>query len=81
MVLVLHQLSGISNDKFRNELENFEENKFQLSCTSRWELYDTVYTERYMSTPDDNPVGYNQSSPLWHLDNLRDKKVNEASSF
>ena len=40
----------------------------------RWELYDTVYTERYMSTPADNPRGYNASSPLWRLDNLRDKQ-------
>jgi len=40
----------------------------------RWELYDTVYTERYMSTPEDNPVGYNSSSPLWRLENLRDKQ-------
>ena len=41
----------------------------------RWELYDTVYTERYMGTPEGNPAGYNASSPLWRLDNLRDKQV------
>jgi len=40
----------------------------------RWELYDTIYTERYMGTPADNPRGYNNSSPLWRLDNLRNKK-------
>jgi len=40
----------------------------------KWELYDTIYTERYMSTPHDNPAGYNSSTPLWGLDNLRDKK-------
>ena len=40
----------------------------------RWELYDTVYTERYMDTPSNNPLGYNASTPLWHLDNLRHKK-------
>ena len=57
---------------------NVDESTFLNAFTSRWELYDTVYTERYMSTPEDNPVGYNQSSPLWHLDNLRDKKVNNA---
>ncbi|GAA6063684.1 hypothetical protein JCM10212_003351 [Sporobolomyces blumeae] len=27
-----------------------------------WALYDTVYTERYMSTPQLNPVGYENSS-------------------
>ncbi|MBW0489795.1 hypothetical protein O181_029510 [Austropuccinia psidii MF-1] len=27
-----------------------------------WRFYDTVYTERYMSTPQLNPDGYNQSA-------------------
>jgi len=40
----------------------------------RWELYDTYYTERYMSTVDDNPDGYNTSTPLTNLENLRHKK-------
>jgi len=40
----------------------------------RWELYDTLYTERYMGRPVDNPEGYNASTPLWRLDNLRTKK-------
>ena len=29
-----------------------------------WRLYDTIYTERYMSTPELNPEGYRQSSCL-----------------
>lgn len=40
----------------------------------RWELYDTYYTERYMSTLEDNPEGYNTSSPLIGIENLRNKK-------
>jgi len=28
-----------------------------------WRDYDTVYTERYMGTPEDNPDGYRRSSP------------------
>ena len=40
----------------------------------RWELYDTIYTERYMSTPADNPAGYNSSTPLWRVRNLKNKK-------
>jgi dipeptidyl-peptidase-4 len=47
----------------------------QPTPSARWELYDTVYTERYMSTPADNPHGYNASSPLWRLDNLKNKEV------
>ena len=34
----------------------------------------SVYTERYMGRPVDNPEGYNASTPLWRLDNLRTKK-------
>ena len=29
-----------------------------------WRNYDTIYTERYMGTPADNPEGYDQGSPL-----------------
>ena len=29
-----------------------------------WTLYDTHYTERFMSTPEDNPDGYNETSVL-----------------
>jgi len=27
-----------------------------------WRFYDSIYTERYMSTPQDNPTGYNATS-------------------
>lgn len=29
-----------------------------------WRLYDTIYTERYMGTPQDNPEGYEQTSVI-----------------
>jgi dipeptidyl-peptidase-4 len=29
-----------------------------------WKHYDSIYTERYMGTPDNNPKGYETSSPL-----------------
>jgi len=29
-----------------------------------WKLYDSIYTERYMKRPKDNPEGYRTSSPL-----------------
>lgn len=37
---------------------------------SDWRNYDTVYTERYMGTPEDNPDGYRASSPRWSAKNL-----------
>jgi dipeptidyl-peptidase 4 len=35
-----------------------------------WTLYDTFYTERYLSTPIDNPAGYIRSAPFAWLDGL-----------
>jgi dipeptidyl-peptidase-4 len=29
-----------------------------------WRLYDTIYTERYMDTPQANPAGYLSTSPI-----------------
>ena len=38
---------------------------------TQWALYDTAYTERYMSTPADNPAGYANSDVLNRIDNLK----------
>ena len=38
---------------------------------TEWSLYDTAYTERYMSTPKDNVDGYARSDVLNRLDNLK----------
>jgi len=35
-----------------------------------WRDYDTVYTERYMGLPDENPEGYRRSSPRWAAKDL-----------
>jgi len=36
-----------------------------------WRLYDTIYTERYMGRPQDNPEGYTDSSPVHQVGQLR----------
>jgi len=36
-----------------------------------WRFYDTIYTERYMLTPAENPDGYNESSSMAHADSLK----------
>ncbi len=41
------------------------------SSVTRWELYDTVYTERYMDRPVDNPEGYKFGSALTHADKYK----------
>jgi dipeptidyl-peptidase-4 len=34
-------------------------------------LYDTIYEERYMGLPQENPDGYKRGSPLTYAANLR----------
>ncbi len=34
-------------------------------------LYDTIYQERYMGLPEDNPDGYKNGSPMTHVENLK----------
>jgi len=38
---------------------------------THWDGYDTHYTERYMGTPASNPTGYEQSSVMAHIGELR----------
>lgn len=41
------------------------------SAVTDWKLYDTVYTERYMDTPEENPEGYEQASVMTHIGNYK----------
>ncbi len=38
-----------------------------------WRLYDNIYTERYMDTPQDNPEGYKAGSVMTYADKLKGK--------
>ena len=40
---------------------------------SDWRNYDSIYTERYMGTPQNNPEGYKKSAPLQFAKDLRGK--------
>ena len=40
---------------------------------THWDGYDTHYTERYMGTPQSNPVGYDTSSVMFHVDAIKGK--------
>lgn len=35
-----------------------------VAPVTHWKLYDTIYTERYMRTPSENPEGYRKGAPL-----------------
>ncbi|WP_053971303.1 S9 family peptidase [Mangrovimonas sp. ST2L15] len=42
-----------------------------VAPVTSWRFYDSVYTERYMTTPSENPTGYDENSPLSHVDKLK----------
>ena len=42
-----------------------------VAPVTSWRMYDTVYTERFLATPQENPLGYDQNSPLTYASNLK----------
>lgn len=44
-----------------------------VAPVTNWRYYDTIYTERYMGLPQDNPDGYDDNSPINHVDGLQGK--------
>lgn len=44
-----------------------------VAPVTNWRFYDTIYTERYLQTPQLNPGGYDLNSPLTYADKLRGK--------
>jgi len=44
-----------------------------VAPVTTWRYYDTVYTERFMRTPKENPEGYDENSPINFADGLQGK--------
>ncbi|CAL2088650.1 S9 family peptidase [Tenacibaculum sp. 190524A02b] len=44
-----------------------------VAPVTTWRFYDTIYTERYMRTPEENPNGYDDNSPLNYPELLKGK--------
>ncbi|WP_395048394.1 S9 family peptidase [Flavobacterium sp.] len=44
-----------------------------VAPVTNWRFYDNVYTERYMRTPQENPKGYDDNSPINFVDKLKGK--------
>ena len=44
-----------------------------VAPVTSWRYYDTIYTERFMRTPRENPEGYDKNSPINFADGLLGK--------
>ena len=42
-----------------------------VAPVTSWRFYDSIYTERYMTTPQENASGYDNNSPIDHVDKLK----------
>ncbi|MCS5491473.1 S9 family peptidase [Algoriphagus limi] len=53
----------IGNDVFKTAIA--------VAPVTTWRYYDTIYTERYLQTPQLNPAGYDNNSPITHVNKLK----------
>lgn len=42
-----------------------------VAPVTSWRYYDSIYTERYMQTPQENAAGYDANSPITHVSKLK----------
>lgn len=42
-----------------------------VAPVTNWRYYDNIYTERYMRKPQDNASGYDDNSPINHVEKLK----------
>lgn len=47
------------------------ETAIAVAPVTSWRFYDTIYTERFMRTPDENPGGYDDNSPFNYPEMLK----------
>ncbi|MFD2200114.1 S9 family peptidase [Shivajiella indica] len=53
----------IGNDVFKSAIA--------VAPVTTWRYYDTIYTERYLQTPQMNAAGYDNYSPITHVNSLK----------
>ncbi len=68
---------GWSYGGFMSALCLSKSNVFKIGIAvapvTNWRYYDSVYTERYMRKPQENPKGYDDNSPINLADSLQGK--------
>ncbi len=42
-----------------------------VAPVTSWRFYDSVYTERFLRTPQENPAGYDENSPINYAEKLK----------
>ena len=42
-----------------------------VAPVTNWRYYDNIYTERFMRTPQENPDGYDNNSPINHVEKMK----------
>jgi len=42
-----------------------------VAPVTNWRWYDNIYTERFMRTPQENPKGYDDNSPINHVKKMK----------
>lgn len=42
-----------------------------VAPVTHWSFYNTIYTERFMRTPQENPRGYNDNSPISMVEKIK----------
>lgn len=42
-----------------------------VAPVTNWRFYDSIYTERFLRTPQENATGYDENSPVTHAKNLK----------
>lgn len=42
-----------------------------VAPVTNWRFYDSIYTERYMRTPQENEKGYDENAPMHYADQLK----------
>ena len=42
-----------------------------VAPVTNWRFYDSIYTERYLQTPQENASGYDSNSPINYVDKLK----------
>ena len=71
-LVVSDETEGLSTNCFLKGNDVFSM-AIAVAPVTSWRFYDSVYNERYMRTPQENASGYDDNSPINHVEKLKGK--------